>query len=388
MEISKVIGKVISRFPLFGKIIASVEVQLTTLAEPAPAFTDGKTIYYKNEFFEYSDKEQEFIISHEIMHIVLNHIMRNVGKDKDLLNFVEDAIINQLLARDGLEIPEGLINITDALNYSVEELYMKYLPYIKEIKNWMGANTYHLEFICDLEEIYNTDLQELMNDNMSLREASLKSYKEELENQARVVGNVSYGLKFPSVAVGLADSFLNWKALLKAKLKVPDDDSVSFYEIDRDGIIRKETKDSEQRFESEIVIDSSGSMSMTKIKVILRECKNILSTSELKVGFCDTEFYGWNEIKSKDDIDKLNIIGRGGTSFFKMAGSFSHDADNKIVITDGYGYFPPNDPDILWVIISDSSMREGLKKQNIDYVFISENGLDVPPKESTRVLKR
>ena len=34
----------------------------------------SRTIYYKDEFFEdFDDEEREFIVSHEILHIVLSH---------------------------------------------------------------------------------------------------------------------------------------------------------------------------------------------------------------------------------------------------------------------------------------------------------------------------
>lgn len=409
MEISNIINRVLLRYPLFGNVIANLEIKYTTQNVPAPAFTDGRAIYYKDSFFEdFDDEEQEFIVSHEIFHIVLNHIFRNVGKDQDLLNYVEDAIINQLLVNDGLKMPEGSVNVSDALEYSVEELYMKYLSQIKKIKEWMGANTYHMDLSeISLEELYSKDLQELMSDNLKLRGEMLQNYKTELEMRAEQAqqrslgcGKSALGIEFPAVAVGTAKPLLSWQDLLESNIKQPDDDCVSFYEVEMDGIIRKETKEEEQQFESEIVIDSSGSMDMTKIKAVLRECKNILSTSRIKVGFCDTEFYGWNDIKTSSDIDNLHIIGRGGTSFYRMAQSFSNEVDNRIVITDGYGTFPTDRPDILWVIISyqlpdhldpNSTNRWGLPKADINkinFIFIDEKEIYVPSKGKNLVLTK
>lgn len=409
MEISNIINRVLLRYPLFGNVIANLEIKYTTQNVPAPAFTDGRAIYYKDSFFEdFDDEEQEFIVSHEIFHIVLNHIFRNVGKDQDLLNYVEDAIINQLLVNDGLKMPEGSVNVSDALEYSVEELYMKYLSQIKKIKEWMGANTYHMDLSeISLEELYNKDLQELMSDNLKLRGEMLQDYKTELQMRAEQAqqrslgcGNSALGIEFPAVAVGTANPLLSWQDLLESNIKQPDDDCVSFYEVEMDGIIRKETKEEEQQFESEIVIDSSGSMDMTKIKAVLRECKNILSTSRIKVGFCDTEFYGWNDIRTSADIDNLHIIGRGGTSFYIMAQSFSNEVDNRIVITDGYGTFPTDRPDILWVVINyqlpehldpNSTNRWGFPKADIskiNFIFIDEKEIYVPSKEKNLILTR
>lgn len=393
MEINSIIRKLLVRYPLFGNAIVNLNFRFTNKPVPAPAFTDGRCVFYKQEFIDdYSDDEKEFIIAHEIFHVVLSHLFRNVGRDKDLLNYVEDAIINQLLVRDGLTMPEGLVDIPDALDYSTEELYMKYLPQLQQIKAWMGANTFHMEIV-DLEawmnEMYNKDLQDLMGENSRLRNELLEDFEEELKKQAQY-GNMALGMEFPSVSVGRAAPLIYWKELLRANIATPDEITTAFYEVEMDGIIRKEGKPDTSYSESEIIIDTSGSMSMQKIKVILRECKNILSTSQIKVGFCDTEFYGWNDIRNDTDIDNLHITGRGGTDFHVMAESFSNDADNKIVITDGECIFPENRPDILWIILN-YSLPFGLStssRKDINYIFINEKDIPIPTSTKKLILER
>lgn len=394
MEINNIIRNLLVRYPLFGNVIANLQFKFTNESVPAPAFTNGRCIFYKQEFIDdYSDDEKEFIVAHEIFHIVLSHLFRNFGRDRDLLNYVEDAIINQLLVKDGLTMPEGLVDIPDAFDYSTEELYMKYLPQLQQIKEWMRANTYHME-IYDLEEwmnqIYNKDLQDLMGENSSLRNELLSDFQEELKKQAQL-GNMTLGMEFPSVSVGRAAPLIYWKELLRANIVTPDEMTTAFYEVEMDGIIRKEGKPDTSYSESEIIIDSSGSMSLKKIKAILRECKNILSTSQIKVGFCDTEFYGWNDIRNDIDIDNLHITGRGGTDFTIMVESFSKDADNKIVITDGECIFPENRPDILWIIMNHYlpiGLPENSSRKDINYIFINEKDIPVPIDSKGLILER
>lgn len=408
MEINSIIKKVLFRYPIFGNVIANLKFQFTTEPVPAPAFTDERTIYYKQDFFtDFNDDEKEFVISHEIFHIVLNHLFRNLDKDRDLLNYVEDAIINQLLIRDGLVMPEGLVYVEDALDYSVDELYLKFLPKLDEIKEWMGSNTYHIELTDEeindkLNEIlnnyynsYSRDLKELMNDNQQLREELIDDFQEKLKQEAEATGYGKYACRqeFPSVEVGKAAPLLYWQELLKQTLVVPAEVTTSFYEVEMDGIIRKEEKSDVGYSESEIIIDSSGSMNMQKIKSILRECKNILSSSSIRVGFCDVQFYGWNEIRNETDIDNLRIIGRGGTDFDNMANSFSIDADNKIVITDGECTFPKDRPDILWIIINYRKPYFYLddKENNsskINSIFINERDIPIPAIGKRLILKK
>lgn len=394
MEITNIVNKLLLRYPLFGNIIVNLDFKFTNDPVPAPAFTNGKCVFYKQEFIdEYSDEEKEFIIAHEIFHIVFNHLFRNVGKDRDLLNYVEDGIINQLLVRDGLTMPEGFVDIPDVLDYSTEELYMKFLPKLNQIKKWMNSNTYHME-MTELEEwinhSYNKEFQDLMSENSDLRNEMLSDFQEELKKNAQF-GSVALGIDFPSVNVGRAAPILYWKDLLKANIITPDEITTSFYEVEMDGLIRKECKPDVSYSESEIIIDSSGSMSMQKIKAILRECKNILSTSQIKVGFCDTEFYGWNEIRNDMDIDNLHIIGRGGTNFTTMAENFSDDADNKIVITDGECFFPKNRPDILWIVMNyhlPFGISYDPSRKDINYIFIDEKDISIPESHKRLILTK
>lgn len=396
MKISNIVKKILIRYPLFGNIIANLDFKYTNSHVPAPAFTDGVCVYYKQEFIdEFTDDEKEFVIVHEIFHIVLSHLFRNLGRDRDLLNYVEDAIINQLLVGDGLTMPAGLVDVPDALDYSTDELYMKYLPKLYEIKEWMQANTYHMELknLNDtLNQMYNKDLQDLMDENGELRNELLSDFQEELKRNAQY-GKEALGIKIPSVKVGKSVPLLYWKELLKANLVSPSETITSFYEVEMDGIIRKEGKPDCSDSESEIIIDSSGSMSIEKIKIILRECKNILLTSHVRVGFCDTKFYGWNEVRNDIDIDNLHIIGRGGTDFLEMVNSFSSNVDNKIVITDGWCDFPTNRPDVLWIVI-DYSLPLYLDEnycpsaKDINYIFINQGDIPVPNKEKSLVLKK
>lgn len=60
--------------------------------------------------------------------------------------------------------------------------------------------------------------------------------------------------------------------------------------------------------ESEILLDVSFSVSEVLLRNFLRECKNILQTSNVKVGFFDTKFYGFTKIKSLNDIDNIKFI--------------------------------------------------------------------------------
>ena len=126
-NVEKIKKKVISRYPLMVSLIDNVELKVFESQDAQDtAFTDGKSIYFNSKFLDTLDeKEQVFVFAHELAHIALDHIMRSDGKDPYLWNIATDAVINQELLRDRLSMPEGCINIKEALSRSAEWVYKK-----------------------------------------------------------------------------------------------------------------------------------------------------------------------------------------------------------------------------------------------------------------------
>lgn len=390
MEIQDILTNLLLRFPLFGSVIVNLKFELVKSLVPVVAYTDGQTIFFKESLFEdYTEDEREFIIAHEVMHIVFKHIFRGVGLDKDLRNFVTDAIINQYLVKSGMTMPDRFVNVTDALLYSAEELYIKYLDKIDDIKKWMQANTYHT-LLNKIDEIYgkmySSDLFELMDENDDLRGNFCADMQSDALKKIQKM-SLPFEMIFPAVNYGKAPAFANWRYLLRKSLQSDDKSRICFYEFEMDGILRREYKADDDTSETEVVIDTSASMSMGKIKVIIRECKNILKEGTLRVGFCDQEFFGWNTIRSEEDIDNLEIEGRRGTSLSVMASSFSSRAQNKIVITDGGDVFPDNRPDILWIILEKENIFLGMHNDlnGVDYIVIDPDSVKIPSEEKKLV---
>ncbi len=118
--------KMLVKYPFFGSVLANVCYKENK--DIPTAGTDGETIYYNTEFLErLSVEEQTFIFAHEVCHIAFNHILRSEGKNPELWNIATDGVINQFLKRDGLKIPQGGVDIAEAINYDAEQLYEKLL---------------------------------------------------------------------------------------------------------------------------------------------------------------------------------------------------------------------------------------------------------------------
>jgi len=94
------------RHPFFGNMATRLKVENCDDWCPTAA-TDGRHLYYNTQFFNaLSNKEIEFVIAHEILHCVFDHLTRREDRDPMLFNIAADYIVNNTLKRDRIgEIP-------------------------------------------------------------------------------------------------------------------------------------------------------------------------------------------------------------------------------------------------------------------------------------------
>ena len=87
----------------------------------------------------------------------------------------------------------------------------------------------------------------------------------------------------------------------------------------------------------------------------------------------DTKFYGFTEIRTIADIDRLQFVGRGGTDFNAAVNAFSPNADNKIIFTDGEASMPMKKVDAVWIVFGDNKIcPSGGKVIYIDKKLLDE----------------
>ena len=99
---------------------------------------------------------------------------------------------------------------------------------------------------------------------------------------------------------------------------------------------KKKTTKKPIRSVTEVIIDTSGSVSDELLKGFLNQLKPLVNKTDLKVGCFDIEFYGFNKIKEVNDLDNFKIQGGLGTDINCALDAFTKsDKVNKIVFTDG-----------------------------------------------------
>ena len=105
------------RHPFFGNMATRLKVENCDDWCPTAA-TDGKHLFYTTQFFNaLSNKEIEFVIAHEILHCVFDHIIRREDRNPMLYNIACDYIVNNTLVRDKIGDPVKMIPIYQDWKY-------------------------------------------------------------------------------------------------------------------------------------------------------------------------------------------------------------------------------------------------------------------------------
>lgn len=374
-DIAALKRKMLVKYPFFGSVVASVGYKENK--DIPTAGTDGETIYYNPEYLEgLSVEEQTFIFAHEVCHIAFNHILRSEGKNPELWNIATDGVINQFLKQDGLKMAPGVVDMAEAINYDAEQLYEKQSQEQsggesgedsqKEDKSkqdvghdthsmWEQAVKKHKEQQekTDKKDKEKTELESMgekdaFKKNLEDKKKQLEELKEAISKQASQAGTSTNRDIRTVNDIGTAKPLIDWRYVLREAIKYDVDWSYKNATLE-DGVVSANLEEQPMP-ETEIVIDTSGSINEVLLKNFLRECKNILQHTKLKVGCFDTEFYGFHEIRTEEDIEKMRFEGGGGTDFDVAVGAFSRRVENKIIFTDGEASMPDMPLDAIWIV--------------------------------------
>lgn len=359
-DIDSLKRKMLIKYPFFGSTITNVEYQ--ELLDIDTAATDGNKIYYNPEFLGgLTIEEQIFILAHEVCHIAFNHISRRKDKDKNLWNIATDAVINQLLKKDGLKMLDGLIDIPEAIDYDAETYYEKLLQEQKENPDFdrkAGNDSHEMWENTDIKENGKTDALE-KEDDISEKDAFKKNRelkKKQLEDLKRsLIKDTVTSNEFNMSNVGSASSLIDWRYILKETINYDVDWSYKNVTIEN-GVITANLEDKALPV-TEILLDTSGSINEDLLRTFLRECKNILKHSKVLVGCFDTIFYGFKELRTEQDIDNMRFVGGGGTNFDVAVNAFSRRSENKIIFTDGEARMPITPVNAVWIVFGNRKIN-------------------------------
>ncbi len=204
------------------------------------------------------------------------------------------------------------------------------------------------EFEKKQEELEGMGEKDAFKKNLEDKKKQLEELKEAISKQASQAGTSTNSDIRTVNDIGIAKPLIDWRYVLKEAIKYDVDWSYKNATLE-DGVVTAYLEEQPMP-ETEIVLDTSGSINEVLLKNFLRECKNILHHSRLKVGCFDTKFYGFHEIRTEEDIENMRFEGGGGTNFDVAVGAFSRRVENKIIFTDGEASMPDMPLDAIWIV--------------------------------------
>ena len=208
--------------------------------------------------------------------------------------------------------------------------------------------------------------KETFKQNKIERRKQLQELSRELANKSSHEAGDGIQREGKSLSdIGIATPLIDWRKLLKQAIRYDEEYTRKNARM-RNGYSRHRIEQIPMP-EAEILLDTSGSVSEVLLKNFLRECKNILDNSKVKVGCFNTEFHGFTELKNPEDIDNMRFPIGGGTDFNAAVGAFSRKAPNKIIFTDGKANMPKETVrNVIWVVFGDKKINpKGGKVINI-----------------------
>ena len=325
---------ILEKCPEWGELMRVIAFK--NIPEADPAGYGDKTIYYnRGKMRLLPPAEQEYMIAQQLMHIQLAHRQRGRGRNRQIWEEACNAVINELLVDDGFEPPAFIRQLQEARGLSAEEMYD--ILYARAEDDETQPK--------DLSEEESGDQTEAMEMLLQIKK------KVPDKQQGDLQGAQNRDIEDPGLAravAGLAD-------LMEPSMQLDYD----WFPADRirDGILMEQFRPYPVPH-AEILLDTSASIDTELLKAFVRGVRELLSEDAVvKVGCFDTEFYGFQEINSEQDISKLEIKGAGGTNFETAVNAFTGDAETKIIFTDGYAEMPSRRCDAIWLVYSDTPVN-------------------------------
>lgn len=381
--------RILCNHGFYGLLLMHIKFSVDETIETAS--TDGRSITFGTEFLlGLNDDELDFVMMHEILHVVLKHFLRGADSEDDLFNIACDIVVNSnILLENNMDLKsvtlrkygEAMHTAPDGKEgylYTAEQVYsmlkarnIAVYTDNKLISNNISNNDMHKE--TKLKQWDNHSKWGKKEDKQLLNDMWDKHIKDACE---------SIRIKDPSNERGLlplfAERFLeelnkpqvDWRTILNEFVQEEVVD-YSFMPPDRrfhdNQFFLPDFNEKDDKVEKILfMIDKSGSMSDKAITQSYSEVKGAIDQFGGKLsgwlGFFNADVIEPKPFEGEDDFKVIKPKGGGGTSFYRV---FTYIRENMqddlpvsiIILTDGYAPFPEEKEalgiPVLWLINND-----------------------------------
>lgn len=334
--------KLLFSHPFFGNMATRLKVQdASEWCETAA--TDGRHLYYNKDFFtKLSINEIEFVVAHEILHNVFNHMVRVDTRNRKVWNFATDYVVNGQLIRDKIGKAPDIPYLHDAKYYGkgaeevYDELYQQYKDQLDHLGKLIDDHIDWGEDDGNGRPILSKEEMQAIRDEVV--EAVIQS--------AQTAGNVP--AEIGRMIKSLTEPKMNWREILRNQIQSTLKNDYSWQRPARKtmayGIYLPSMK-FDETIDICIALDMSGSIGDDQARDFLSEVQGIMSEYKdfkIKLWCFDTRVYNEADFSSDDgDLMEYKIAGGGGTDFMcNWTYMEEHDIVPKkfIMFTDMYPF--------------------------------------------------
>jgi predicted metal-dependent peptidase len=345
----------------------------------ATAATDGRKFYYNSRFVTLlKPKEVEFLVAHEVLHVVYDHMDRRGDRDPQLFNIANDYAVNADLKRH--KVGQFITSVPCLYEQkydgkSSEEIYDDLYENAEKI---------------DMDQLIDQMLDEHLEGegdsdadgdkegdvaNNSKRPKMTAEEREQLRQEIKqAIINAASGSEAGSLPKGVerlikdvTAPVMPWRELIQTNLTSAIKTDFSFIRPSRrgwhmDAILPAMTPGEE--IDVDVFIDLSGSISYDQGRAFISEVAGMMSAFDgyrINIACFDTEVYNPQTFTSEnlESVDQYELVGGGGTDFtciFRHLKEQGRVPNRLIVFTDGYPFGSWGDEnycDTTWIIHGD-----------------------------------
>ena len=357
------------------------------------AYTDGDRIAFSPKFMEeLSDKELEFVLMHEILHVVLRHCARGKNYDPFLFNIACDIVVNSNIMHSNCDDKTSItlkkygesMHLTpsgeEGYKFTAEEVYEQLLQQQKKAQKKSGegkeggnasgkskgANSDGKSVAGGFDDHTKWKGEE-RDEERDLWEKRLRDACEAVEIRQACTGRGTLPMGAERKLKELRRAQTDWRQVLSEfvqeeicdySFSPPDRrfDESPFYLPDFN---EKDESISKILF----MIDTSGSMSDDMVTAAYSEVRGAIEQFGGKLqgwlGFFDAEVIPPKPFETEDEFKVIKAKGGGGTDFGVIFKYIEEKMSEEppvsiIVLTDGYAPFPKETQargiPVLWLL--------------------------------------
>lgn len=345
------------------------------------AATDGKFFYYNAEFIlKLTTKEVEFLVGHETLHVVYDHMGRRGQREPKIWNYANDYLVNLDLVKENVGELIHTVGVLYDRKYdglASEEVYESLLEEAE--KNGQSF----------LDELADKMLDEHLDPNkdgsgdgdgdeegdgspgsgpVKITEEERKALKDEIKEavlqaaQSAGAGNVPGGVK--RMLKELTEPKISWRELIAQQIESTFKEDYTWMRPSRRGWHMDAVMPGRKPGETVdvcVAIDTSGSISEAQLIAFISEVKGIMeqyADFRIHMWCFDTSIHN-PQVFTQDTVGELEHYspgGYGGTDFdanWRWMKENGVEPKKFIVFTDGYPFGSWGDEDYcetVWII--------------------------------------